>query len=144
MSNIVECYTDASYSPQTGLCVVGYKIGNHNIITECLTCIKNTQAELYAVEKCIEICKNFYSKNTCFSQNGIDNDNISISIIIYTDCQRALQNNYNNKNIKVNLIKLDGHKKGSLKNDKDKIFSLVDKKVRKVLRENVKNIENLK
>jgi hypothetical protein len=134
MSNIVECYTDASYSPQTGLCVIGYKIDNHNIITECLTNIKNTQAELYAVEKCIEICKNTY-----FVQNEINNNN-NISIIIYTDCQRALQNNYNDKNIKVNLIKLDGHKKGSLKNDKDKIFSLVDKKVRKVLRENVKKI----
>jgi ribonuclease HI len=126
MSNIIECYTDASYSPQTGLCVVGYKIGNHNIVTECLTNTKNTQAELYAVEKCIEICNNVY---------GFD-----INIIIYTDCQRAMQNNYSTNDIKVNLIKLDGHKKGVLKSDKDKIFSLVDKKVRKVLRENVRNI----
>lgn len=127
MNNIIECYTDCSYSPQTGLCVVGYKIGNCDVITEVLKNIKNTQGEIYAVERCIEICKN----------KVLDN---SYSLLIYTDCQRVIQNTYEN----VQFIKMDGHKKKTLKNNKDLIFSSVDKKVRKTLRMHVNNIKNKK
>lgn len=34
-NNIIECYTDASYSKEVGS-VIAYKIGNNDIITERL------------------------------------------------------------------------------------------------------------
>jgi hypothetical protein len=125
MHNIIECYTDCSYSPQTGLCVVGYKIGDNNIVTELLINIKNTQGEIYAVEKCIEICKNHF----------IDN----YTLLIHTDCQRVIQNTYPN----VEFVKMEGHKRKALKTPKDLIFSKVDKKVRNDLRMHVeKSLKN--
>jgi hypothetical protein len=119
MHNIIECYTDCSYSPQTGLCVVGYKIGQNEIVTELLTNIKNTQGEIYAVEKCIELAKVMFNYN--------------YSLLIHTDCQRVIQNTYPN----VKFYKMEGHKRKILKNDKDLIFSKVDKKVRNDLRKYV-------
>lgn len=112
----IKCFTDASYSQQKSLSIVGYKIGNLDVILEELPNIKNTQAELYAVEKCIDVCNKLYPNK---------------NIIIYTDCQRALKNQYQ-KN--VTLEKIEGHKKTLLKNENDKIFSGVDKAVRKKLR----------
>ena len=120
--NIIECYTDCSYSPQTGLLVIGYKIGDLEIVTELLQNIKNTQGEIYAVEKVINTCDKNYP---------------NCEIIIYTDCQRVIKNNYQN----VNFIKVKGHSKKIFKNKNDLIFSTVDKRVRKELRKYVKNIE---
>jgi hypothetical protein len=119
MENTIECYTDASYSPQFDICVIGYKIGIHDVITNILPNIKNTQGELLAIDECIYFCENLYPK---------------CKIIIHTDCQRATQNKYDN----TTIIKLDGHKKKILKDDKDKIFSIVDKRVRQVLRQTIK------
>ena len=120
MNNTVECYTDASYSQFIKTSVVGYKIGNRKIILETLVDIKNTQAELYAVQKCIEICSQHYPDK---------------NIIIYTDCQKAVQNYENEVYPKyVKLIKVDGHKKSILRDHNDKIFNLVDKATRKELR----------
>lgn len=48
---IIKCFTDASYSKDIEMSVVGYKIGDDNITIEHLPKIKNTQAELYAVSK---------------------------------------------------------------------------------------------
>lgn len=115
MQNTIECFTDCSYSPQTGLCVIGYKIGNRPVITELLFNIKNTQGEIYAVEKCVEICSKEFNGN---------------NIKIYTDCQRVIQNTYPN----VTFVKVEGHKKRSLKDQIDLKFSAVDKKVRSDLR----------
>lgn len=124
MHNVIECYTDCSYSPQTGLCVVGYKIGDCNIVTELIENMKNTQGEIYAVERCIEICKDQY----------IDN----YLLVIHTDCQRVIQNTYPN----VQFIKMEGHKRKALKDYKDLIFSTVDKKVRHDLRTYTKMYKN--
>lgn len=125
MHNIIECYTDCSYSPQTGLCVVGYKIGNNNVVTELLENIKNTQGEIYAVERCIEICKEQYT---------------DYILLIHTDCQRVIQNTYPN----VQFVKMEGHKRKALKDNKDLIFSTVDKKVRNDLRTFVEIFKNAK
>lgn len=124
MNEIIECYTDASYSQFAKFSVVGYKIGNSRINLEILKNIKNTQAELYAIEKCITIC---------------NIQHVGKKIMIYTDCQKAIQNFQNNKYQKhINLIKVDGHKKNILRDNHDKIFNLVDKATRKELRKNVK------
>lgn len=124
MHDIIECYTDCSYSPQTGLCVIGYQIGDNDIVTELLTNVKNTQGEIYAVEKCIEICKDQYICN--------------YNLLIHTDCQRVIQNTYPN----VQFIKMEGHKRKLLKDNKDLIFSKVDKKVRNDLRMYVEIFKN--
>jgi len=116
MEDNIECYTDASYSQFINTSVVAYKIGNDEIILEILENIKNTEAELYAVEKCISLCN---KKN----------------IKIYTDCQKAVQNYKNNQYPKnVVLFKVEGHKKTINRDEKDKIFNLVDKAARKKLR----------
>ncbi len=52
MENI-KCFTDASYSKEIEVSVIGYKVGDAQIILKHLPQIKNTQAELYAVDKCI-------------------------------------------------------------------------------------------
>ena len=113
----INCFTDASYSQQKKISVVGYKIQNNNVILEILNDVKNTEAELYAIQKCIDVCK------TKFPNNKIN---------IYTDCQRALKNNYADN---ITITKVEGHKKKAVKNDIDIIFSSVDKTVRKKLRE---------
>lgn len=116
-NQIINCFTDASYSQQKKISVVGYKIQNSNVILEILNDVKNTEAELYAIQKCIDICKIKFPNN---------------KINIYTDCQRALKNNYAENII---ITKVEGHKKKAAKNDIDMIFSGVDKAVRKKLRE---------
>lgn len=50
----VDCYSDASYMKELGLSIIGYKIGNNDIITEELIDIKNTQAELIVIERILE------------------------------------------------------------------------------------------
>lgn len=114
---MIKCFTDASYSQQKEISVVGYKIGNLDIVFEELPKVKNTQAELYAVEKCIEVCNKLYPKE---------------NIIIFTDCQRVFKNEYQSN---ITLQKIKGHKKSALKDENDKLFSVVDKAVRKYLRE---------
>ncbi len=113
---VIKCFTDASYSQQKKLSVVGYKIGDLQIVLKLLPDVKNTQAELYAIDKCIEVCKQIYPNEI---------------IMIFTDCQRAFKNQYEQN---IVLQKIKGHKKSILKNDDDKIFSTVDKAVRKYLR----------
>ena len=44
-----------------------------------------------------------------------------------------------NKNVKLNLNHIEGHKPSHKRNDKDKIFSALDIKVRDELRDNVDN-----
>ena len=123
--NSIDCYTDASYSKEVGGSIIGYKIGDEPIVTEFLDNIKNTQAELIAVERCIATCKEKYP---------------TYQIHIYTDCQKAIQNQNNNTN-DVIYHKMIGHIKKSLRDDKQTIFSLVDKITRKELRKKYKEIQ---
>ena len=118
MPNIIKCFTDASYSQHKSLSIIGYKIGEHDVVLEELLNVKNTQAELYAIKKCIKVCNEIYPDD---------------EIIIYTDCQRAFKDPNYSPNITLQKIK--GHKKGSLKTEDDKVFSIVDKAVRKKLRQ---------
>lgn len=119
---IIECWTDASYSPKHNISVVGYKIGKNQTKTKTQQ-LKNTQAELEAIRICIFECETLYPNS---------------KIIIYTDCQRALTKLYPTF---VKIIKVQGHSKKSLKNNVDLIFSSVDKIVRKTLRNTIDNIK---
>lgn len=112
----IKCFTDASYSQHKNLAVIGYKIGNNNVKLELLPYVKNTQAELCAIARCIKSCNSKYPQR---------------NIIIFTDCQRALKNEYP---ANVTISKIKGHKKKALRDENDKIFSIVDKAVRKKLK----------
>lgn len=114
--NSIDCYSDASYMKEISLSIIGYKIGDNDIIIEELRDIKNTQAELIAVERIIEF------RDQCMTGQHIN---------IHTDCQRAVQNDYLN----ATIIKIKGHKKKILRDNKDEIFRTVDKAVRQRLRE---------
>ena len=117
---IFSCYVDASYNSQKNIGVISYIIINNDIEIlnkyEILNNIKNTQLEILGVNKCIEECSNISETST---------------IIIYTDCQKALQLNLDS-NIKI--IKVKGHSKKTEKDENDIIFSKVDKKAKKILR----------
>jgi hypothetical protein len=113
----INCYTDASYCNVMMLSVIGIKIGNKPIYLEQLPNVKNTEAEIYAINKCIELCSLLH---------------FNALIYIYTDCQKAFQ--LENLSENVLLIKIKGHKKKNLKDTNDIIFSSVDKMVRKRLR----------
>jgi len=112
----IKCFTDASYSQHKNLSTIGYKIGGSNIFLENLLHVKNTQAELYAIKKCIEVFNNRHP---------------GLNAIIFTDCQRALKDSYP---LNISVQKIDGHKQKIYKNDDDIVFSTVDKAVRKRLR----------
>ena len=47
--DIIDAYTDASYSKELGGSVIGYKIGDLPIQTEFINDTKNTQAELLSI-----------------------------------------------------------------------------------------------
>lgn len=121
----IKCYTDASYSQDINTSIIAYKIGNDDIITKECKDIKNTEAELYAITECIKYCELNHPNKT---------------IIIFTDCQKALQNKYADN---VTLIKVKGHKKKVLMNSDELIFKTVDQTARKKLRQLVSSI-NLK
>lgn len=117
MNNTITCFTDASYSQHKRLSVIGYKIGDNDVMLEELPYIKNTQAEMYAVIKCIRVCRELYPNS---------------DIELFTDCQKAVRaDNYPDY---VSVKKIKGHKKKALKDANDKIFSTVDKAVRKHMR----------
>lgn len=116
----IDCYTDASYAKDVGGSIIGYKIGSASIETEFLAEIKNTEAEIIAVKTCVRKCIDLYK----------DTD-LDIRIHIYTDCQKAMELKFNED---VVFHKMIGHMKSALKDEKQKIFTLVDKETRKKLR----------
>lgn len=123
-NGIIECYTDASYSKQANGSFIGFKIGDESIVTVFLPEIKNTQAELAAIDRCISECESRYP---------------GYQIHIYTDCQKAVNNDYGDNII---LHKMIGHVKKGMCDDKQQIFATVDKATRKELRKKHKEILN--
>jgi len=124
--NEINCWSDASYSQHKSVSIVAYKINFDSIKTIKFDNIKNTQAEIFGIEFCI----NLIIKN--YPQVQIIN--------IYTDCQYAFKQNYSiyknqlNVQIQINLIKVKGHQKMKNMNWSDLIFKKVDKFARKTLR----------
>jgi hypothetical protein len=118
----IDCYTDASYSKEINGSFIGYKIGDMPVRTQFLKNIKNTQAEIQAVEICIDIASKIYP---------------SIELHIHTDCQKVVDSNdiYPKH---ITMHKMVGHMKRADRNDKQQIFSHVDITVRKALRRQLK------
>jgi len=117
----INVYTDASYSKELGGSVIGYKIDDQAIHTEFISDIKNTQAELLAIKKCISLTTKY---------------RIGCIIRIHTDCQKALQETYPPN---VVMIKMSGHMKRADMDEDQKIFSMVDRLTRKTLRSLLKD-----
>ena len=126
-NNIIKCYTDASYSKELLGSVIGYKIGDSKIKTEYLEGINNTQAELIAIEKCIEKVKKHHPGKI---------------IHIYTDCQKAIK--VYNDNEDVVMHKMIGHIKKELRDGDQMIFSQVDRATSKQMRSKFKSIIEVK
>lgn len=123
---MIECFTDASYSKEVGGSVIGYKIGDSPIVTDFCENIKNTQAEVLAVRKCIEKCKE---------------DHPDHQIHVYTDCQKVMMMDFEQDII---FHKMIGHMKNSEKDDKQLIFTQVDRMTRKVLRQRIRGVREQK
>ena len=109
--NSIDCYTDASYAKEVGGSVIGYKIGDHPIFTDFLVNVKNTEAEMSAVKLCIDLASELYP---------------NAEIHIHTDCQKAV-NSANEYPAYVVMHKMRGISKRDFRNDKQHIFSEVDK-----------------
>ena len=115
----IECFTDASYSKEKSASVVAYKIHDEPIQTIIYENVKNTEAELNGILLCIDYCIEHYPHE---------------DITIYTDCQNAFKQDYSDKPINLNLIKVKGHQPKKEMDSKDLIFKSVDKIARKMLR----------
>lgn len=125
---IIDCYTDASYSKEVGGSVIAYKINDMDIRTKYLNGIKNTEAEIKGVDRCIKIASEMY---------------LNSEIHIYTDCQKVLELESEGKypdNVIVHKMK--GHMKGELRDNNQQIFSQVDKRARKLLRVRLRAIRS--
>lgn len=116
-NNFINCYCDASYSKQAQGSVIGYKIGDHEIETQFLAEIKNTEAEIVAAKICIEKANAMYPNKI---------------VCIYTDCQKVMKLYANCDGIIMH--KMIGHMKTALKDKNQKIFTTVDRATRKELR----------
>ena len=128
MISDIKYFTDASYSPQTGIGVIVIKkvIGENKIdLVKKFTDKKNSELEKIGIEICYnDAIQNHYNAN----------------VSIYTDCKSGI-NEYNDlKNIKINWIK--GHcPKKDRTNENEKMFREVDIKARKELRNLTKYVK---
>ena len=131
--NLVEYYSDASFSPPNHIAIVGFKIKVSDIIyTKTIFDTKNTDAELIGIQQCI-------------NHFIINYDNTKFKLVIYTDCAKAIQVKEQfkteNKLGEFEIIKIEGHKPTRLKDANDKQFSIIDKYTRKLLRQRLKTKE---
>lgn len=125
---IIDCYTDASYAKFAGGSFIGYKIGNNPIQIVYLENTKNTQAEVRAVDICIDAASILYP---------------NAQLHIHTDCQKVIKK-YTNGDYPEHVIthKMIGHIQEELITDeKQIIFSQVDRAARKALRTRMKIIK---
>ena len=155
----IYLFTDASVNPQSGIGYGAYLLVEKlellhtelekNILLKKFDNTSSTQLELETLLWAFD--------DACLA---------NFKIVVYTDCQNIMglqarrerfeKNNYmtsKGKQIKnhelyreffkkldildCEFIKIKGHKKASIKNDIDEIFTLVDRATRKALRESV-------
>ncbi len=128
--NITYCYSDASYSPQTGLAVTGYKIGADGEIWISRPKVTGiAEAEKLGINSCIDAARAYDVRGT---------------IVLFTDHEGALkmaaQPAWKERFPDVELRVIKGHKKGTERDEHDERFREVDRMVRRILREDVKKV----
>ena len=134
----MEYYCDASYSPQHQVGVIGFKRNDTRVMTKPTEKKGSTNCELEAFLAAIEYAK-------------IHKD---LNVIVYTDCNKVIQlvNDRNRWNktyrefydrydqflqsgIVISAIKIKGHSPTRIHTSHDTQFKLIDKGVRKSLRD---------
>ena len=123
----IKYFTDASYSPQTGLGVIVIKKVNGNNITDLVERYKgkkNSELEKIGIEKCY---------------NDAITNHYNTFVSIYTDCKSGINEFDCSANIEINWIKGHCPKKDRITED-EKYFREVDIKARKELRKMTNNI----
>ena len=110
------CFTDASYSSNHKLAVIGFKVDDELIQLKITNCIGNAAAEKLTLAWCIEYCINKFG---------------NINLIIYTDHQASLSS-IQPRTVELRFI--PGHCKKSLMTATQLQFSTVDKACRRLLR----------
>jgi len=154
---INKLFTDASVNPQKKIGFGAYLIvSDKDVVTKIVTKkFENTSSTQLELETLL------------WSLESID---VTTELIIYTDCQNILnlpsrrksleQQNYHNKtgkpithknlykkffymidNNSYKFIKVKGHTKSHLKNEVDKLFTIVDRASRDALRTYMKSIK---
>ncbi|VBB18064.1 hypothetical protein YASMINEVIRUS_527 [Yasminevirus sp. GU-2018] len=137
-ARVISCYTDASYSKEVGGSVIGYKIGDGEVQTLFLLNVKNTEAEITAVQRCIDTVVNGYDN---MLDNNPTNPVNDYEIHIYTDCQRVVQKFEDGEYpYNVEVRKMIGHMKKADKDHNQLIFTQVDRATRKELRKRLKTV----
>ena len=118
----MQCFVDASYSPQYHLAVLGFGIqGEADLHLEILSIRGNAAAEKLALQRCIEYCTIQYPDQ---------------KLIIYTDHEPSLKEEVPDH---VELRFTPGHLKKADMTPTQLKFSAVDKATRKKLREVIKS-----
>nr|WIL04303.1 ribonuclease H [Cedratvirus lena] len=146
---MLRCYTDASYDPRSRLSVIGWKIGQGEIQHELIYNTSINRAELQCTINLIQQlelgqeyliftdCENIVNKHqqreeiisrNFLTKNGKEIANSDLLREFFTLCT---------DNITIKHIQ--GHMAKHLMNDDNRKFSLVDKHVRRVLRQHLKD-----
>jgi len=158
-------FSDASLHPQSGIGFGAYlRLEKDELFCKELESKINIKKFLHTSSTKLELETLLWA----FNEPNLK----AFEITIYTDCQNIItlhqrrerfeQNNYKTskgKEIKnhqlykaffkstdrldCQFIKLKGHKKSSLKDEIDQIFTLVDRATRKALRQNIQSIEQI-
>lgn len=133
----MNIFVDGSYSPQKNIGVGAYIIISED---ELNALTKLTIAEL-KIKLANDIIYSTFTDakgSTDVEQRILDlaliNESIEkLSLIVYTDCQKTQSTD------KYNVVHVKGHNKQANRDSTDKIFDVIDKAVRKKLRQIVKN-----
>ncbi|BCS83431.1 ribonuclease HI [Cotonvirus japonicus] len=146
---MIKCYCDASYDPVTNIAVAGWKINQGDICHELIHDTNINRAELQGLIYLIKQLNN--------NQNYIIFTDCANIVKKYEQKQKIISRNYYTKKNKLiknsdlfrelfgicgdNIIikHIAGHVSKHLMTDNNREFSLVDKYVRRALRQILKN-----
>ena len=145
---MIKCYTDASFDPKSNTAIIGWKINKQNLRINVLKNTTNIRAEIVSLINLLEnleLDKNYIIYTDCQSVlNRIESKELLIKKNFMTNKGKELGNADLYRKLfdlltpNIKLIHIDGHLPVNLKDDDDKEFSDLDKRVRQELRKIVK------
>ncbi|XWV24518.1 mg735 protein [Tupanvirus deep ocean] len=145
---MIDCYCDASYSPDNDIAILGWVIGNEEINIKIVGNTTNTRAELLAIvcllnklapnikytiyTDCQGIIERLKSKDKLISKKFLNRKGVELSNAdLYKQLFALVNNN-------ITIKHIEGHIASKLMSDNNKKFSMLDKHVRNILRETVR------
>ncbi|SHO33522.1 Ribonuclease HI [Cedratvirus A11] len=147
---MLRCYCDASYDPRSRVAVIGWKITQGEIHHELIHDTNINRAELQGIINLIKYLEEEHSNVTIFT----DCENI---VNKHQQREEIISRNFLTKNGKeiansdllreffsictdnITIKHIQGHMAKHLMSDDNKEFALVDKHVRRVLRQHLKS-----